>query len=65
MVSSMAVEDHPKWKMWSAAYDALEDAAEDAEIQKKLLSPEVVRRAVLARYEAALDQYNKVSDELE
>jgi hypothetical protein len=61
----MGVEDHPKWKAWSDAYDALQVAAEDLKGHKDLLASDAVNRGPLARYRAALTLYNKVADELE
>ena len=59
----MAVEDHPKWNAWSEAFDVLVEAEKD--LAKHRISSDGMHRRARARYNAALDRYNKIADELE
>ena len=47
----MAAEEHPKWKEWSDAYDALQRAAADLKNNNRLLpSDPVYQEAVRLAY---------------
>jgi hypothetical protein len=61
----MTVEDHPKWKKWSDAYDALVKAAEDLRNNNRLPPSDPVYEAAVRRHKAALDQYNRISADLD
>ena len=43
----MTVEDHPKWKKWSDAYDALVKAAEDLRNNNRLPPSDPVYEAAV------------------
>ena len=61
----MTVEDHPKWKKWSDAYDALVKAAEDLRNNNRLPPSDPVYEAAVRRHKAALDHYNRISADLD
>jgi hypothetical protein len=57
----MAAEEHPKWKKWSDAYDALAETAKDLGNHKTLPPSDPVYKAAVRRHWAALIHYNQVS----
>lgn len=48
----MTVEDHPKWKKWSDAYEALVKAAEDLRNNNRLPTSDPVYEAAVRRHKA-------------
>ena len=50
------MEDHPKWKKWCDAYDALVKAAENLRNNNRLPPSDPVYEAAVRRHKAALDQ---------
>jgi hypothetical protein len=61
----MAAEEHPKWKEWSDAYDALQRAAADLKNNNRLLPSDPVYQEAVRRHKVALDHYNRVSADID
>jgi hypothetical protein len=61
----MAVEDHPMWPEWSAAYDRMHAAKVALDALKHFPSHDPVRKAAEIDYLLALAAYHAASSKLE